>query len=223
MSTRQTVLCYGDSNTFGAKPLKDDFFEKPLVLSNQRYDWNIRWTGILQKELGPEYNIIEEGLGSRTTSIDDSIEGMHKNGLTYLLPCLESHCPIDLVVLMLGTNNLKKRFSLSAYDISMSIMPLLNIINTSHLGPNGDQPKILLMSPPTIGRLTILAEILEEGKEKSKKLAKYYMKIAKLYNCYFFNTDKIISTSDIDGVHFEEKEHRILGKNIAQLVKKILG
>ena len=86
----KTILCYGDSNTYGLRPD-----------SNQRYPREIRWTGLLQKSLGEDYYVIEEGLSGRTTLWDDPIEE-HKNGKTYLFPCLESHSPIDLVVLMLS-------------------------------------------------------------------------------------------------------------------------
>ena len=103
----KTILCYGDSNTYGLKPD-----------SSQRYPRDVRWTGILQKKLGEDYYVIEEGLSGRTTLWDDPIEE-HKNGKTYLLPCLESHSPINLVVLMLGTNDLKTRFSLTPFDLSL--------------------------------------------------------------------------------------------------------
>ena len=110
----KTVLCYGDSNTYGAKPIGFDILDSPLIAGDMRFSRDERWTGILQKELEPDYFVIEEGLNARTTSFDDPVEGFHKNGKTYLLPCLESHAPIDLVILMLGTNDLKKRFSTPA-------------------------------------------------------------------------------------------------------------
>ena len=100
------ILCYGDSNTWGYNPHTE-----------LRYPRAVRWTGVLQRGLGPAYHVIEEGLNGRTTVWDDPIEG-YKSGKEYLVPCLETHKPMDLVVIMLGTNDLKHRFSLTAFDIA---------------------------------------------------------------------------------------------------------
>src|SRR5210317_1873174 len=109
----QTILCYGDSNTWGYNPS-----------SQQRFSPEERWTGVLQKELGMGYRIIEEGLNGRTTVWDDPIEGF-KNGMSYLIPCIESHKPINLITIMLGTNDLKIHFSVSAHDIAESVGVLI--------------------------------------------------------------------------------------------------
>ena len=109
----KTILCYGDSNTYG---LKSDLVS--------RYPRNVRWTGILQEKLGSEYYVIEEGLGGRTTVWDDPVED-YKNGKKYLLPCLDSHKPLDLVIIMLGTNDLKSRFSVTPFDIGASMENLV--------------------------------------------------------------------------------------------------
>lgn len=97
----KNILCYGDSNTWGYD-----------AETKNRFPPDVRWTGILKRTLGEGYHVIEEGLNGRTTVWDDPIEG-YKNGREYLIPCLESHRPLDLVIIMLGTNNLKKRFSLT--------------------------------------------------------------------------------------------------------------
>ena len=112
----KTILCYGDSNTYG---LKSDLVS--------RYPRNVRWTGILQEKLGSEYYVIEEGLGGRTTVWDDPVED-YKNGKKYLLPCLDSHKPLDLVIIMLGTNDLKSRFSVTPFDIGASMENLVKTI-----------------------------------------------------------------------------------------------
>src|SRR5688572_13370016 len=107
----KTILCFGDSNTWGYVPG-----------TGKRYPRSERWPGVLQETLGNEFLIIEEGLNARTTTMDDPIRGgAIKNGLTYLRPCLESHAPIDLVLLLLGTNDLKHRFGLSAYDVAANV------------------------------------------------------------------------------------------------------
>ncbi len=218
----KNILCYGDSNTHGTVPIDFDIMEKASVLSDFRLPYEKRWTGILQKELGNSYLVIEEGLNGRTTVWDDPVEGLHKNGFKYLVPCLESHAPLDLVLLMLGTNDLKTRFSVSAYDISLSIGVLVRTIQASGSGPGGKAPQVLIMSPAPIGRLTHLAGLFSNGVEESYKLAGYYKKIAKLYGCHFFDVGKLIKTSDLDGLHFCESDIAKLGKELAKVVKTIL-
>jgi lysophospholipase L1-like esterase len=176
----------------------------------------------LQGGLGAGYYVIEEGLNGRTTVWDDPIEGVHKNGLKYLVPCLESHAPVDLVLLMLGTNDLKARFSVSAFDIASSAGVLVNSIHQSSFGPGGKNPKVLLMCPPPLGKMSYLAELFTDGVNNSLELAKYYKKTAKLYGCDFLDVAEIISPSDIDGVHYGEKEVEKLGVELVKIVKQIL-
>lgn len=120
----KTILCYGDSNTWGYSPATQD-----------RYGRDERWTGVLRNEIGEGYLVIEKGLGGRTTVWDDPVEGRHKNGETYLLPCLESHQPIDLVIILLGTNDLKRRFCVGAFDIAQGAGGLVRIVQKSETGP----------------------------------------------------------------------------------------
>ena len=101
----------------------------------------------------PGYRVIEEGLSGRTTNLDDIIE-LDRNGLTYLAPCLESHAPIDLVTIMLGTNDLKARFNRNASDIAQSAGLLANIARSMRVGPDDGPPKVLLMAPPVVVGLT---------------------------------------------------------------------
>ena len=218
----KTILCYGDSNTHGTLPIDFDMMETSFISSDYRLPKEKRWTGILQRELGSGYYVIEEGLNGRTTVWDDPIEGMHKNGLKYLIPCLESHAPVDLVLLMLGTNDLKTRFSVSAFDIASSAGVLINTILQSGFGPGGKNPRVLLMCPAPLGKMSYLAELFTDGIKNSLELAKYYRKIAKLYGCDFINVAEIINPSDIDGIHYEEKEVEKLGMELVKAVKKIL-
>ena len=218
----KTVLCYGDSNTFGWNPISFNSLDTPVVFAQHRFDENKRWTGIMSNELGNGYHIIEEGLSGRTTVWDDPVEGEDKNGKKYLLPCLLSHAPIGLVLLMLGTNDLKMRFSVTAYDIAMSIGVLIGIIKGSGTNMEGKPPEILVVSPPPLGKLSEFGEFLEGGTEKSKKLANYYQRISKQLGCGFLDAGKVIKSSPIDGVHFEEAEHAKLGRALADKVKTII-
>jgi lysophospholipase L1-like esterase len=207
----KTIVCYGDSNTWGHNPATQDRF--PITQ---------RWTGVLAQELGAEYRVIEEGLNGRTTIWDDPIEEW-RNGKTYLLPCLWSHRPIDLVTIMLGTNDLKERFSVSAYDIAAGAGVIVDLTLRSGAGPNGGAPQVLLMAPPVVARLTDYAEMFEDAQAKSKKFAAHYARVARSYGCHFLDTSKIIVSSDLDGIHLEASEHRKLGLAVAARVREILG
>ncbi len=218
----KTVLCFGDSNTFGWKPVSFDPLDDPIFFAQHRFDRSKRWPGVMAGELGDRYHIIEEGLPGRTTVWSDPVEGEDKNGEKYLLPCLLSHAPIDLVVLMLGTNDLKMRFSVTAFDIAMSIGALIGIIRGSGTNGEGRSPGILVISPPPLGKLSKFGEFLEGGTEKSKKLANYYMRISKQLGCDYMDAGRIIKCSEIDGVHFEEAEHAKLGRAMADKVKTII-
>lgn len=208
----KVILCYGDSNTWGYDPHTQERFSS----------W-VRWTGVLARQLGAEYHVIEEGLSGRTTVWDDPVEGLHKNGKNYLLPCLESHQPIDLVILMLGTNDLKMRFSVPTADIAASVGVLVDVIQKSAAGVGGTAPQVLLMAPPPVGKLSEYAEMFSNAKAKSGKLSEYYRVVSTQYGCDFMNAGDLIVSSDIDGIHFEADQHKKLGEAVALRVKEILG
>ena len=117
--------------------------------------------------------MIEEGLNGRTTLRDDPIEGF-KNGLDYLMPCLESHRPFDLITIMLGTNDLKNRFSVSALDIAESVGVLVRQVQQSQAGPQENAPIPLLIAPPPLAKLNEFVEMFKGGSEKSQLFGKYY-------------------------------------------------
>ena len=207
----KSVLCYGDSNTWGYIPG-----------SGQRYSRAQRWPGAMQEALGADFFVIEEGLNSRTTVLDDPTRGFVRNGLTYLRPCLDSHAPLDLVLLMLGTNDLKHRFGLSAYDLAVNISSVIAAIQQSASGIGGAAPPVLLLSPAHIGPLTLLAELFEGAVEKSRKLAEYYRVVAAQLGCHFFDVAEVVTASPTDGVHWEADQHVALGRRLAVLVRQLL-
>ena len=219
----KTVLCYGDSNTHGTIPIDFELLDKPLIAVKYRLPKEKRWSSILQKDLGDGYEVIEEGLNGRTTVWNDPTDGSSRNGLTYLMPCLETHAPIDLVILMLGTNDLKPKFSASAYDIAMGLSVLIDTIQKSGCGPDGQAPKILVLCPPPLGAQTNLVGIFGDNIEKSKNLAANYEKVAKLFSCSFMDAGKIIKPSSIDGVHYDEEDVAKIGHALAAPVKNIIG
>jgi lysophospholipase L1-like esterase len=207
----KTILCYGDSNTHGSKP------------TGGRFGLHERWPGVLRDTLGAEYWVVEEGLGGRTTVWADAIEGEHKNGKAHLPVALESHSPIDLVVILLGTNDLKMRFSVPAQDVARGAGVLVEMVQRSTAGPEGKPPEGLLIAPPPFGPLTGMAEMLRGGDEKSRQLAGFYREVAQRTGCAFLNSGEIIVSSPDDGVHWDVDQHTLLGKKVAEKVKELLG
>jgi lysophospholipase L1-like esterase len=208
----KTILCYGDSNTHGTIP-GDDL---------NRFPYHQRWTGIMARQLGNEYLVVEEGLSGRTTVFEDPIEP-HRNGRPYLMPCLMSHQPIDLVVLMLGTNDTKVRFSAPAIDIATGAGLLVDIIQKSQTGFNMVAPQILLVAPPPLGKLTDYEEFFGvDSVAKSRKFGVYYRQIAEQYGCHFLDGGTLLSASDKDGVHYELDVHARFGNAMAELIKSLL-
>lgn len=206
------MLCYGDSNTWGSDPE-----------TGERFAPGVRWPGVLRGTLGEGYWVIEEGLGGRTTVRDDPIEGAHKNGRAYLRACLESHKPIDLVTIMLGTNDLKARFAASASDIAQGAASLAEMALRSGCGPEGGAPVVVLISPPAPGRLTEMAEMFEGAGEKARLFPAHYRRFAEQQGCDFLDASGIVASSDLDGIHLEAGEHRKLGEAVAEHVRSALG
>jgi lysophospholipase L1-like esterase len=190
-------------------------------VAGERFPREVRWTGVLQAALGQGYRVIEEGLNGRTTVWEDPVEG-DKIGGRHLVPCLESQAPLDLVALMLGTNDLKMRCSAPASDIAAGVGVLLDIIGRSAAGRAGKAPPVLLLAPPPLAKLTAYAGMLEGGSEKSLQLGNLYAELARARGCAFLDTGKIIRASDLDGVHLDRAEHRTLGAAVAREVTRIL-
>ena len=208
------IVCYGDSNTHGYDPE-----------TGFRYDEQTRWTRLLQAQLGPEFEVIEEGYNGRTVDSDDP-EGIMKNGETYLYPCIRTHCPVDLVILMLGTNDLKSYFHKTVEEIGAGIEKLIPIIRQASLEKHPQQipAKILLMAPPLIG------EGMEDpvfGKDRAYELslsfADVYEKISQKYDTYYLNAAEVTKPSTIDHLHLDAEGHKKMGAAIAKKVMEIYG
>jgi lysophospholipase L1-like esterase len=205
------ILCFGDSNTWGYIPL-----------TAERYPHEVCWTGIMTGKLGGGFHVIEEGQNGRTTVWDDPIEG-DKSGLRYLPACLESHKPLNLVILMLGTNDLKARFSLTALDISFGVERLVQVIMQSDCGVGGHPPAVLLAAPPPVLPQGDLAEMFLGAREKSMQLAGRYAAVAQRCNCAFLDVSQVISVDPIDGIHYSPRAHNELGNAMADCVHSILS
>ena len=209
----KTVLCYGDSNTYGYMPG-----------TGARYPKNVRYPGRLQMLLGDDYTVIEEGCNGRTTVHDDPVDGW-KNGMDYLKPCLASHKPVDIVILMLGSNDLKDTFHLTAADIAEDAGKLVGVIKEFTVLKQGFAPKIILVSPPEIGKgiasSPFAGAFSESSIAESKKFPACYRDIAEKTGCLFFNAAEYVYPSDADSLHLTEDGHKTMAEKLAELVKKI--
>ena len=205
------VVAFGDSNTWGYEPG-----------AAGRFAPDTRWTGVMQLELGPAWRVIEEGLNGRTTVFDDPIEP-DRRGSDYLPPCLRSHAPLDLLIVALGCNDLKQRFSASAGDIANGAERLIQMARAEPVGPRGAPPAVILVAPPPLGRLCAFAEMFAGGVEKSKLLAARYRDVAERNGVGFVDAGEFVVCSDRDGIHFEADQHAILGRALAAAARMVLA
>lgn len=212
-----TIVCYGDSNTWGAVPM-------PSRAELDRFAPGDRWPGVLQEKLGPGHTVIAEGLNGRTTVHDDPVDGGPvKNGKRFLPVVLESHAPIDLVIIKLGTNDLKMRFSVPAYDIADGAGVLVDLVRASANKPGKAPPRVLLVAPAPLVELTWLKEMFAGGIEKSRQLGAEYKRVADDRGIPFLDAGKVITSSPVDGIHLDKPMQRKLGETVAAMVPGILG
>lgn len=196
----KTIVCYGDSNTWGQVPKKD------------RYPRSIRWTNILQKILGDEYEIISEGLPGRTfVSVNQTKP--YLTGITHLKSIIETHNPIDLMIIMLGTNDVKLMYNLTAEDIAKNLEETIIFVQK-------DIKDILVICPPEIiiPENNDLNPEFVRGPEISKKLPPLYKTIAEKYGCKFLDANEHIKSSKIDGFHWDESEHAKFAEAVAKII-----
>jgi lysophospholipase L1-like esterase len=209
----KTVLCYGDSLTWGYIPD-----------GSGRHALADRWPSVLQAELGTSVNIVADGLNGRTTAYDDHLSGFQRNGAKTLTTVLGTHFPLDLVIIMLGTNDMKTFLCGNAQGAKRGIQRLIEIVRTAPFQLKAPPPQLLVMSPPALGategpefRLTF-----EQGVEQSRLLAEFYRDAADMAGCAFFDAGSVAKTSPLDGVHLDAENTRAIGKAVAPIVRGIL-
>ncbi len=202
------IMVFGDSNTWGFQPS-----------ITTRYAPDVRWTGVLSKALGNQYEIIEEGLTCRTVDITDTscgFGGAATNGKEYLPPAIVSHAPLDLVVVMLGTNDTRKDYKHTTQMIADGLMGLAYIVvSTTDVYRNYTPPKVLIVSPVPLGKISSnYAQFFDANSvEKSKQLAGVVTPMAAAAGFAFFDAATVVSTVDgDDGVHLSADAHAKLGK-----------
>lgn len=200
------VLCYGDSNTHGTPPLE-------RLGVQGRHAPDERWPDVMAGMLGPGHRVIDEGLPGRTTVHDDRVEGGMRNGMTVLPAVLHSHQPIDLVMLMLGTNDLKHQFSVTAFEIARSVERLVLTTRAEAVAKD-----ILIVAPVPVRECGSLAEIFAGAEARQAGLTSYLAEVAERQGCGFFDAGSVIEVSPLDGVHFGADAHATLGQALAQAV-----
>ena len=210
------IMCYGDSNTYGYNPH-----------TGFRFEEDIRWPGRLAKILGQEYKIIEEGLNGRTTDVTPSDE-IFKNGMYCLEPCVRTHMPLDLMVIMLGSNDMKKVFAQTEKMIGEHIRQMIQKAKevSAYKDPEGKPVRILLVSPIHITK-DILTGPFRDGFNEtsiavSEKLAAVYEKIAEEEGCAFMNAAFYATPGRLDGLHLEEEGHEQLALAMAGKIREII-
>ena len=225
------ILCFGDSNTFGWIGRLDG--------PTRRFPSDIRWTARLSSLLGPDNEIIEEGLGGRTlrdhftVGSGVSVPGAGLCGKDYLPACLLSHLPLDAVVIMLGSNDMKSALGHSEHDIAEGMAELADIVLTFPWEGLLDypRPRLLIVSPPYIGKrkMELAGERYVDAPRKSRALASLYQNLADRLNISFLDAASCLTDEPAgeahgpDGMHLSESDHAKLALAMAEKLKEMLA
>ena len=215
------IVCYGDSNTWG-------FMPKTACLENwnMRFDEKTRWTGLLQDMLGDEYKILEEGLNGRTSAFDDPQDD-HRNGVKYIATCMLTNMPVDMAIVMLGTNDIKSFFPFTPYVVANGVGRIVDEIRKADYGVGGKIPEVLVVSPINIdehaARGWLEGEFGMDSVEKNAKLAAYLEKMAANRGVHFFNIGRYVTADAADGIHMNEEGHKVMAEKMFEKVKEIIG
>jgi len=210
---KKTVLCFGDSNTYGYDPH-----------DGGRYPEDVRWTNILANKLGAGYNIIAEGLNGRTTAYDRP-DGAWKNGLPYLTPCIGSHKPVDILIFMLGTNDCNIELGLSAEDIADGMERLVSTAEESARELQGYVPQMIIVVPgairPELEGTPFEDQLDDSSVQKSHGIAPLYEKTAQEHGCLFLDGSDSLEVTPIDCEHLTENGHSTLAGLLYDIIIRI--
>jgi lysophospholipase L1-like esterase len=205
------ILCFGDSNTHGTAPL-----EAPG--GHARHGRGDRWPDVLAAALGPAHEVIAEGLPGRTTVHDDVVEGGSRNGATYLQGIVNSHRPVDLMLIMLGTNDLKTRFSVTAWEIARSVERLVQMAKAEAVVKD-----FMVLAPAPVRECGTLKEVFVGGEARQVGLTGHLEAVALRQGAGFFDVGAHVAVSPVDGVHWEVAGHHAVGAALAPVVRARLG
>ncbi len=208
-----TVLTFGDSNTHGTPPIVDR-----TVYA--RFDAATRWPPRMAQQLG--WDLVEAGLPGRTAQFNDPVMGAHMNGQAGLRMALESHGPIDLLVIMLGTNDVKARFCATPEGVTGGIASLLDIAQGLDMQTRHGGFQLLVICPPPVVEVGPIKDEFYGGAARSKALPPLYAALAAARGCGFLDAGRVIGVSPLDGVHFDEAAHRALAGAVADAVRAMI-
>jgi lysophospholipase L1-like esterase len=210
----KTVLCYGDSLTWGYNA------EGP-----GRHPLEVRWPSVLQAGLGGGFQIIPDGLNGRTTAFDDNLAGEDRNGARTLPVVLGTHSPLDLVIIMLGANDMKPWIHGNAFVSKNGMARLAQIVRTHPYQLAAPAPKLIIVSPPAVSRTDNIEfiEAFAGGDEASQHLAAHYAALAKEIGCGFFDAGSVAKTTPLDGVHLDAENTMAIGAALVPVVRAMLG
>jgi lysophospholipase L1-like esterase len=210
----KTILCYGDSLTWGSNPD-----------GSGRHPYANRWPNVLQAGLGEAARVVTEGLNGRTTAFNDYVTGADRNGARLLPTILMSHSPIDLAIVMLGSNDRKPWIAGHAIASKQGMRRLVDIIRRHDYPTGGEAPEILIVAPPTLCETADpdFAAIYGAGIAQSQMLATMYADLADELGCGFFDAASVARASPLDGVHLDAANTRAIGRGIEPVVRMMLG
>ena len=217
--TEKRIMCFGDSLTWGWVPVIEG-------VPTTRYPADVRWTGVLRAELGEDFVVIEEGLSARTTMLSDPTDA-RLDGSAYLPSALASHLPLDLVILMLGTNDTKAYFHRTPFEITAGMSKLVGQVlgSAGGVGTIYPAPQVLVVAPPPLTPMphAYFQSLFGGAHEKSAQFGKLYGDLADFMKVHFLDGGTVISTDGVDGIHFTEDNNRDLGQAIAAKVHEIFA
>lgn len=206
------IMCYGDSNTYGYDPDPD----------NARYPKEVRWTTILGKLLGEEYEIIPEGLNGRTTAYDQ-IGAPWKNGLAHFTPILGTNKPVDMIIFMLGTNDVRNDLALTPEQIADGLEQLILMAKEQGEALQGFVPEIIIIPPVPIypeTEGTVNGPVFDDSSvQKSNELAPLYRQVAERQDCLFLEGTENLQCSTVDCIHLTVESHQALAEMLAELIQ----
>ncbi len=210
----KTILCYGDSLTWGYSA------EGP-----GRHRFEDRWPSVLAAELGPGVRVIADGLNGRTTAYDDHLADCDRNGARVLPTVLHTHAPLDLVIIMLGANDMKPFICGRAIGAKQGMERLVDIVKGQAYPMKAPAPAIILVSPPPVCRTADVDfdAMFDGGLTESKKLPALYRQVADEAGCGFFDAGTVAETTPLDGVHLDAENTRAVGRGLAPLARTMLG
>jgi len=213
------ILCYGDSNTWGYDPINTLEDLKP----SQRFSIEERWPMLLEKELGKDYQVLEEGLNGRTTVFNDPLK-FGRNGAEYLEIAFRTHDPVDYIIIMLGTNDTKDIYNASAEFIARGLERIIRELKNYMRDSLSQNAEILIVSPLNILKNkngNYNGSFSKVSEKKTKNFNKFYRKIARTHNCEFLDAAEHVNPSKEDGVHLNKEGHKKLAEVLADKIKKI--